>query len=306
MTPIKRSLLILALTLMWSPCFLLIKLALVDFNPATIVFLRVSLASLIFWIALRLQGGSLPKSLTFWKHSAFMAIFSSGLPSFLFCYAETSIESALAAILNGCSPMFTAILAHLFLPNDRMSIHKLIGILISFCGILLLFSPNIAQGMDGDFIGMSAALIGAFCYAISHVYAKKFIAGQPRFVAPTAQLFMTAWMMLPFVLGSIETKSTFIFPSLTSILAILGLTLLGTYLAFLIYYYLLEHCGPTAISMVSCFFPAVGMLLGYLFLNEALTAGGIFSAGLILLGMLIVNEVISFKWRRPRFFQQEA
>lgn len=298
MSPVKRFLLILALTAMWSPSFLFIKFALHDFAPATVVFLRVLLGSLLFWITLRLNKGSLPKHPKFWLHSAFMAIFSSGLPFFLFCYAETSIESALAAILNGSTPMFTAMMAHLFLPNDRLSLNKILGILFSSLGVLFLFSPNIYRGMDGDFVGMLAALGAAFSYAISHVYAKKYIAGQARFAAPTAQLMISAIIMLPFAVGSSDINMEM--PSLTGLGGILGLTLLGTYCAFRIYYYLLEHCGPTAISMVACFFPVVGMFLGYIFLEEALTMGGLFSAGLILVGMLTVNEVFTFKKTRPQ------
>jgi drug/metabolite transporter (DMT)-like permease len=299
-SPFKRFLLILALTCMWSPSFLFIKLALEDFSPAATVFLRVALASFIFWITLRIQGGSLPKDGKFWMHSAFMAIFSSGLPFFLFCYAETSIESALAAILNGSTPMFTAMMAHLFLPNDKLSLNKTLGIFFSFAGVLLLFSPNIAQGMDGDFLGMLAALIAAFSYAISHVYAKKYTAGHARFVAPTAQLIISALIMLPFAIGFSESSTSLKTPSLVGISGVLGLSLLGTYMAFMIYYYLMEHCGPTAISMVACFFPVIGMFLGYLFLGESLTVAGLFSAGLILIGMLTVNEVISFSRAQPK------
>lgn len=306
MTPIKRFLLILALTSMWSPSFLFIKFALEDFNPETIVLLRVSIGCLIFWMTLRLYGGVLPRDKSFWIHSTFMAIFSSGLPFFLFCYAETTIESALAAILNGSTPMFTAIIAHLFLPSDRLSLNKIFGISFSFAGVLLLFSPNISRGMDGDLLGMTAALGAALSYAISHVYAKKYIMGQGRYAAPTAQLLVSALLMIPFVLNS-STSLSLELPSPTGLLGILGLSLLGTYTAYRIYYNLLEHCGPTAISMVACFFPVVGMLLGFIFLGEVLTVGGIFSAGLILIGMLTVNEVISFNWlRRPQISQQEG
>lgn len=301
MTPFKRFLLILALTAMWSPSFLFIKLALEDFAPATIVFFRVALAALIFWITMRMYGSTMPRNATFWMHSLFMAIFSSGLPFFLFCFAETSIESALAAILNGSTPMFTAIFAHLLVPSDRFSLNKVLGIVFSFAGVLLLFSPNIARGMDGNLIGMLAALGAALSYAISHVYAKKYIAGQTKFVAPTAQLLISALIMIPFAFSGPSISFT---PSVSSMAGILGLALLGTYMAYRIYFNLLEHCGPTAISMVACFFPVVGMFLGYFFLGEALTMGGLFSAGLILVGMLTVNEVISFKSRKVS--QQEA
>ena len=62
--------------------------------------------------------------------------------------------------------------------------------------------------------------------------------------------------------------------------------------AFILYYYLIEHCGPTAVSMIACFFPVTAMLLGFAFLGERMTAGGLAASGLILLGLMIVNDVI--------------
>lgn len=307
MSALRRFLLILTMTLLWSPSFLFIKLALTDFQPTTIVFLRTALGALIFFSILYFQKVSLPKSLSFWMHSFFMGIFSSGLPFFLFCFAEKSIESALAAILNGTTPLFTALLAHQFLQDDRLSLNKVIGILFGFFGVLILFSPNIVNGLSGTSQGMMAALSGAISYSISHVYAKKYIAGrQARFVAPAAQLLLSSLILLPFALFWGEDFSTFKMPSFVGITGVLGLTLLGTFLAFQIYFYLLEHCGPTALSMVACFFPVGGMFLGYLFLEEDLTLLGLFAAGLILVGMLIVNEIINFNWIRSKPVPQET
>lgn len=298
MSPIRKLLLILALTAMWSPSFLFIKLAIAEIPPLTTIALRVTLAALIFIVILFFKRRSLPRDPLFWIHSSMMALFSSIFPFYMFCYAEQSIDSSLAAILNGTTPMFTAFLAHYFIPSDQFKLQKFVGIGLSFCGLSLLFLPKIIHYLSGssaeNFGGILACTTGAFSYAVSHIYAKKFLIKQPSFVAPTAQILISSLILIPLALW-IEAPYDLPLPSFSAISGVCGLALIGTVFAFMIYYRLLEHCGPTAISMVACFFPAVGMFLGFLFLGESLAIKNLVAAGLILLGVAIVNELIVLK-----------
>lgn len=291
MTPMKRVLMTLALTAMWTPSFLFIKLAVEDLPPLTITTLRVSIAAIVLFLILLLYKRYLPMKGSFWFHSAMMAIFSSALPFSLFCMAEQSIDSALAALLNGGTPMFTAILAHLFLPGDRLTLQKAAGIGLSSLGLIALFAPNISAGLSGTSMGMLAATSAALSYGISHVYAKKYVTGMPPLVAPTAQLIASAVILAPIALW-VDAPFSLPMPSWTALSGVLGMTFFGTILAFILYYRLLEHCGAMAISMVACFFPVGGMLLGFFFLGETLSLQSLFAAGLILLGMMFVNGVI--------------
>lgn len=288
----KRFLLILALTAMWSPSFLFIKLALQDLPPMTIVGLRVSLAACVLLAILLWKGLELPKTWAFWKRISVMAFFSSVLPFCMFCYAEQTIDSALAAILNGSSPMFTAILAQIFVASDRMNSQKLIGVILSCAGLLLLFSPKLLEGVSGSTFGMLAALIAAFSYSVSHIYGKLYITGLKPFVAPTTQCIAASLMLWPLA-ASHDQVWTLSMPSTTAWCGIFGLAFLGTVAAFTIYYKLLEHCGPTAVSTVACFFPVVGMVLGFVFLGETFTSTSLAASVIIFAGMLFVNEVIA-------------
>lgn len=299
MSPIKRFLLILALTMMWSPSFLFIKLAVHDLPPMTIVSLRVTIAAIILGGVLLWQGRGFPWEWSFWLRTTMMSFFSSAFPFTLFCYAEQSIDSALAAILNGASPMFTAILAQIFVASDRMNAQKAVGIGLSGAGVLLLFAPKLLEGVSGTTVGMAAATLAAFSYSVSHVYGKLYTTGQKPFVAPTAQFIVNALMLWPFALWN-DDVFHLPMPSLEAVIGIFGLAIFGTVLAFIIYYKLLDHCGPTAISMVASFFPVVGMFLGFVFLGETFTFSGIIAAGMILTGMLTVNEVISFQLLKPK------
>lgn len=291
MSPYKKLLLTIALTAMWSPSFLFIKLAVEELPPFTIVASRVSLGALGFILVLLYLRRSLPTSSKFWMHSIMMALFSSVFPFCLFCFAEQSIDSALAGILNGSSPMFTALLAQAFVATDRMSAKKAVGISFSMLGLICLFAPNILNGLSGTSVGMIAATTAAFCYALSHVYAKLFITGQKPFIAPAAQLIASSLMLIPVALYY-DAPWTLPAPSIYALGGIVGMALFGTFIAFIIYYYLIEHCGPTAVSMIACFFPAGAMLLGFVFLGERMTLGSLAASGLILLGLMTVNDVI--------------
>jgi drug/metabolite transporter (DMT)-like permease len=296
MSPITRVILIITLTMMWSPSFLFIKLALESFPPLTVVSLRVTLAAIILGLVLLFLRRGFPKDLKFWMRTTIMAFLSSALPFSLFCFAEQSIDSALAAILNGTTPMFTAILAQLFVSSDKISAQKAIGIALSATGMVLLFAPKLMAGLNGTSLGMMAATLAAFSYSMSHVYGKLYTVGQKPFVAPAAQFMVNALMMWPFALWY-EDVLNLPMPSLSAVGGICGLAIFGTVLAFIIYYKLLDHCGPTAISMVACFFPVGGLMLGFFFLDETFTLGGLAASAIILLGMLTVNGVIKLNLR---------
>lgn len=294
MSSTKRLLLIIALTALWSPSFLFIKLAVHDLPPITMAAWRVTLAAVLLSLLLIFKKQPLPTKIGFWAHMSVMAFFSSVFPFCLFSYAEQSIESALAAILNGTTPMFTALMAHYFIPSDRLNLQRVLGISLSIVGLLLLFAPNIQTGLEGSSSGMIAATIAAFCYSVGHIYGKKFVMGQKPFVAPTAQLILSSLFLFPAALW-INPPSTLPMPSLSAVFGVIGLAVFGTFLAFIIFYKLLEECGPTAVAMVACFFPVGGMALGFLFLGEAFTLGSLFASALIFLGIMLVNNVISLK-----------
>ncbi len=299
MSPIKRFFSILALTAMWSPSFLFIKLAVNEIPPITIVASRVSLGAIGFVAILLWLRRPFPRAPLFWVHSTMMALLGSIIPFYLFCCAEETIESSLAAIINGTTPMFTALLAQFFVVSDKMNLKKAIGIILSLGGLIPLFAPDILQGFSSSALGMMIATLAAFNYAVGHIYAKKYIVGQQPFIAPAAQLLVSSALLIPlsFVF---EAPWNLPSPSLSAMGGIAGMAVIGTFCGSLLYYYVMEHCGPTAVSMVACLIPACGMVLGYLFLNEMITFGSLLASSLILLGMMTVNDVIPVPFRRAQ------
>lgn len=293
MSPAKRFGLMMALTAMWSPSFLFIKLAVTDLPPVTVAASRITLAFIILYALMWWKDISFPRTWSFWSHAILIALFSTAFPFCLFCYAEQTIDSSLAAILNGTSPMFTALLTYLFIPSDRLSLQKILGIACCASGLLLLFAPDLQAGMEGTALGMLAGAVAALCYAIHHVYGKIHFTGHARYVAPTSALMISALILWPFAFWA-EAPLYLPVPSLPAILGICGLAVFGTVIAFIIYYQLIETSGPVAMSLVACFFPAGGILLGVLFLGESFTYLQMIASALILIGMAIVNGLLPF------------
>lgn len=299
MTPLKRLLWMLALTMLWSPSFLFVKLALQDLPPMTLVASRLTLAALIFIAILAWRKISVPCEWQFWVRMGGMALLASVIPFCLIGYAEQSIDSALAAILIGTSPMFTAILAQIFVPSDRMTMGKAVGVLLSCAGVVLLFAPKLGGGVSGSIQGMIAMLIASVLYSSSHIYAKLYFTELKPPVAPATQLMMASAILLPLAIFYDEAW-TLPIPSQGTLWAVVSLALPVTVVGFIIYYKLLDKCGPTAVSSVACIVPAVGMLLGYVFLDETFTSTALEAAAVIFVGMLLVNEVISLDFLRKR------
>ncbi len=297
----RNFLWLVLLASLWGPSFLFIKIAVEDIPPLTMVVGRVGVAATLLYLILRMQGRNLPKFGVTWKHFAFMAFFQNALPFALFNWGEQHIDSALAAILNGTTPLFTIILAHIFADDDRLTPAKVLGVLVGFGGLLLLIAPSLLEGMQATTWGLLAVAIAAACYGIAIVYSRVNLRGLPPLVAPTAQLGLAALFVLPLSLF-IEQPFSLPAPSLAALGSLVTLAVFGTALAFLIFYHIIERVSASYVSMVTYMVPVFGVILGVLVLNEQLGWNAYAGCALILAGVMIVNGVFdrSITWlRRP-------
>ncbi len=290
---------LLFLASLWGPSFLFIKVAVEEIPPLTLVVGRVGLAALLLYLILRLQGRGLPKFGPIWKHFAVMGLFSNALPFVLFSWGEIYIASALAAILNGTTPLFTIVLAHFFIADERITPQKMGGMLLGFGGLILLIVPSLFEGVFATTWGLIAIAVASASYGVAIVYSRKNLRGLPPLVAPTAQLGMATLYLLPLSL-LIEHPFSLPTPSWTAIGSLLMLAVVGTALAFIVYYRILEETSATYLSMVTYLVPAFGLFLGVIILGEQPGWNAYAGCALILLGVMVVNGVFrSIRWRRP-------
>ena len=288
----KNLLLLITLAALWGPSFLFIKVAVAEIPPLTLVFGRVAIGAAFLLIVLRAQRGRLPNDRRIWGHLAVMALLHNALPWVLLSWGEQYIDSALASILNGTTPLFTIILAHFLVAGDEMTASKLTGVLIGFAGLILLILPSLQDGLQATTWGLVAVTVAAALYGVAIIYSRNHLRGLPPLTAPTTQLLLATLYMAPVAL-LIDKPWTLARPSPVALGSLFLLGILGTGLAFIVYYRLLETAGPTYISMVTYVIPIFGVVLGVLVLNEQLTWYALGGFILILLGVMVVNGLFA-------------
>lgn len=284
-----------ALSCCWGPSFLFIKIAVEYVGPITLTNIRMIIGGTLLFIILKINKTELPKFGKCWKHFAVMAIFSCGLPFTMFGVGEQYIDSSLAAIINGTTPLFTLMIAHFTTDNDRLTKVKFLGSVVGFSGLFLLVLPSLI-GAKATIFGIIASLIASISYGIGFVYAKKHIHGFKPLVVPTAQLLIAAVLLTPFSL-LIENPFEIEYISTGAIISILGLSLLGSACAFVVYYKLISLTNATYTASANYIIPVFGVILGMIVLDEAMTWNSYIGSIMILFGVMIANGVINFRRR---------
>lgn len=258
----------IVLGLVWGSSFLWIKVAVAEVGPFLLVALRMLFGILGLLAIIAITRPAWPRSRSVWLALTFLGLINNALPYVLISWGEQYIDSGVAAILNSTTPLFTMIIAHLFLSDDRMTRARLVALVVGFAGVVLLFSRDLGGGPAGSVAGQVAVLLAAISYALATVYARRVTKGfapAVQAVVPLLGADLLLWVMTPFV----EAPLTLPRLPLTW-LAIVWLGVLGVAVAYSLYFYLLHSVGPTRTVLVTYVFPLVGVVLGVLFLNERL------------------------------------
>jgi drug/metabolite transporter (DMT)-like permease len=292
----RDSLLFWILGLVWGTSFFWIKIAVQDVSPGVLVAFRALIAALglipVFLLnkKITLQWDDIKKHL--WDF-AFMGFFNIAFPFIMIAWAEKHIDSGLTSIINSSTPLSTIIISSFFVKDDRITISKVLGLLTGFSGVILLMSPNIRNGWNQDLIAQGAILLATISYSVSAVFARKRTQDLGPQVQAFMQLIMGALMMWVFVFA---TENPVGLPQKPiTWLAFVWLGLLGSSMAYILYFTLLPKIGPTRMTMVTYIPPLVAVTLGVVFLGEAFYWQSIVGAILVLIGITIVNQRILFQ-----------
>mgnify|MGYP001812004542 CR=1 FL=1 len=283
----RQFLILLVLGLIWGASFLFIKVAVVTIPPFTVAFGRTALAALILYVVLRYRGLKLGSWGHLWGSFLVLGLFNGAVPYTLITWAEIHIDSGLAAILNALMPLFTVLLAHFFTQDEKLNWMKVSGIFLGFLGILALIGPAVLKGLGTHVIGQLAVVGAALCYAMAAIYGRR-LKEIPPLVSATGQLIGAALLTLPlsFIIDTPWQLSV----TQLSLGALACLSLLGTALAYILYYYLLARIGATNVSLVTYLLPITGVFWGAWLLSERLHWSAFLALALILAGIAGVNN----------------
>ena len=279
---------LLLLAGLWGPSFLFIRLAVHDVPPITMVAGRMVGATALLYAVLRLRGGRLPRDRKIWGHFAVLALIGTAAPFVLVGWSEQHIDSALASILNGTVPIFTLVVAHFWTEDDRLTPVKIVGVALGLLGAVVLIVPALDGEVRLGAFGLLACTCASLLYGVSGVYARNHLRGLPPLVAPTMQFALSAVYLVPLSL-LVDRPWSLANPSTTAWGAWIALILLGTVVAFVIYYRLLDIATASYISMSTYLIPVVGVVLGVTVADERLEWNAYAGCSAILLGVLVVN-----------------
>ena len=280
--------LLLVLGVLWGSSYLFIKIAVAEVPAVTLVAARLVLGAAILWLLLLATRRSMPRSRRLWGAFAVMGFLNGALPYSLIFWGEQYIDSSLAALLQATMPIFTVILAHFWARDERLTWLKVAGVFVGFVGVGLLMVADLRQGLHANLLGQLAIVGSSVSYAAAAIFARNRLRGQPPLVSTTGQLTMGAVFTLP--LSLIVDRPFDLSPSWAAVGSWLALTLLGTVVAYVIYYALVERTNATFVSTVTYVIPVNGLILGALVLGEPINATLLGSLALILLGVLLVRS----------------
>ncbi len=272
---------------MWGSSYLFIKLAVGDFGTFTLVALRLTVGALLLWTVVRVARPPLPRDRRTYGHLVVMAIVNITIPFLLITWAERSVESSLAAILTSPVPLFAIVLSAIFLVDEPMRVNGVAGLIVGFIGVVIITSRGLTG--EGSSVTGELALLGAsFSYACGAVYSRRNVRGLAPMIPAVFQVTFAA--IITGVLALALERPWTARPDGEAIFAILWLGVLGSGLAYLAVFRLFAHWGATRTTLVSYLIPVVGIVLGYLVLQEPVDASLIVGTGLVIAGIGIVNS----------------
>jgi len=264
----KEWIMLLTLSLLWGGSFFFVEVIISELPPLTVVFLRVVLAAIALWLFAIVIGLRPPMTIGAWTAFLIMGLLNNVIPFTLIVWGQTHIASGLASILNATTPLFTVIVAGFLLVDERTTSMKLIGVIIGFIGVILMIGPSALSGLETDVLAQIAVLGAAVSYAFAGVFGRRFKA------------------------MGIEV-----------ITSIIGLAILSTAVAYILYFRILASAGATNLLLVTFLIPISAILLGSLVLGESLELIHYLGMALIGFGLSAIDGRL---WRRKRRLESPA
>ncbi len=280
---------LLLLGAVWGASFLFIKIGVREMAPETLVAARLCIAAVLLLVVLYARGLRLPADRRMWGHFLFTGVVGLILPYMLITWGEQAIPSGMAAILNATTPLFTALMAYLWTREEHLTGLRLLGVAVGFAGVIVAVGVEDLSLASASTQGQIAVLVAAACYGANGVYSRRVFRGLPPLVPAAGQMLAGAVLMAPIALALGGLPSPL--PSATALGAVLALAVLGTALAYILFYWLIERLGATRTSMVTYLLPPFALVYGALFLGETIALNALLGLGLVIAGILLSNGI---------------
>lgn len=290
-------LLLLLLSLLWGGAFFFGKIAVAEWPPLAVVLARVGMAAAALLLVVRISGLSMHVGRPMWLAFFGMGLLNNLIPFGLIFWGQTQIASGLASILNATTPLFGVVVAHLLGQDEKATGLKLAGVGAGIIGVAILMGPDAIGGLSGALLPQLACLAAALSYAFAGLFGRRF-RSLPPLVTAAGQVSATTLMTVPLVI-LFDPPWLLPAPRAEVMFSLIGLALLSTALAYVIFFRIMRRAGGTNAMLVTFLIPVSAILLGSLFLGEALQPRHFLGMAAIFAGLALIDGRL-FRMRRTR------
>ncbi|MDU8926871.1 DMT family transporter [Alisedimentitalea sp. MJ-SS2] len=278
---------LILLGVIWGGIFLTTRIALDEIGVATSVFWRTSLAAILLWLVVFLRGQKLVFTGRTVVGFVGMGLLNNVIPFGLLNWSQLFLASGLVSIFNATTAIFGVVVAAIFLADERLGARKLTGALIGLAGVIAAIGPTNLAALDPTNLAQFAALAATLSYAFAGVWARKMLAGLPAETAAAGMLTASALITLPAALIIDGPLDLTLAPATWG--GIAYMSVIGTALAYLLYYRVLAAAGSGNLMLVTLIIPPVAIALGAWVRAEQITSGALMGFALIALGLVIID-----------------
>ncbi len=271
----------------WGSTWLFIKLGLEDLPPFTFAGIRFVIACAIVLFIIRIRGIELPRARADWILLAVTGILSFGFNYGLVFWGEQYITSGLAALLQATLPAFGLVFAHFHLPGERLSWARIGGVVLGVCGVAVVFSNQLAISGRQALAGCIALILSAAFAAYSNVLVKKHGKNLNPAILTAGQMFFGLLLLLAVGIPLEGNPFRFHWTPM-AVIALLYLAVVGSVIAFMLYYWLVLNMDVTNSMLIALVTPVVAVILGMIVLNEEFGWRTLAGGAMIILGIAFI------------------
>lgn len=279
--------LLLLLSAIWGGSFLFIEIALLSMGPMSLVFFRVLIGALSLGIYAKVIGLVVPRTLSFWRAVFVMGALNNAIPFVLIAYGQITITGGMASIINANTAFFGVLLAALCLANEGLKWHRLFGVMIGISGVVVVIGSSELRSLNVASMGQLAVLLATLSYAVASVWGKLRLQGYAGPVTALCTTWCATLIMFPVMLLTEGVPQFALTPQIW--LVAIGLGVIGTGGAYLLYFKILALAGASNLMLVTIIVPVFAVSLDALVLGQWVAAVDLLGFAIIALGLMVMD-----------------
>ncbi|MBB3311652.1 drug/metabolite transporter (DMT)-like permease [Rhizobium sp. BK196] len=289
---------LLVLSLLWGGSFFFNGILVKALPPFTIVTGRVLLAAIALNLIVRAMGHTMPRDRQSWIAFFGMGFLNNMIPFCLIVWGQTHIASGLASILNATTPLFAVVVAHVLTADEKLTANRLFGVIVGFAGVAYMIGFDALKDLGSNVLAQLAVLGAAFSYSLAGIWGRRFRRmGLAPLIPAAGQVTASTVLMLPIAL-IVDRPWTLDIPSGETWLALLGLAILSTAVAYVLFFRILATAGATNLMLVTFLIPVSAILLGAAALGEQMQIKHLIGMALIAAGLAAIDgRLVNFRKR---------